>query len=59
LRIGAAAWTSSEPAGPITPTMLDVEANCCATVEAFDGSSCVSPCVSLIFSLCVLFHWLK
>jgi hypothetical protein len=58
-RIGATAITSSEPAGPMTPMILPFEANCCATVDAFAGSSCVSPWTSLIFSLLFLFQLLK
>ena len=50
LRIGAAACTSSLPAGPMTPTIEPFEANDCATVDAFAGSSCVSPWTSLIFT---------
>ena len=56
LRIGAAAETSWLPAGPITPTMLEFDANDCDTVEASDGVSCVSPWTMLIFTACVLFH---
>ena len=57
LRIGAAAVTSWLPAGPITPTMLEFDANDCATVEAIAGLSCVSPWTMLILIGCVLFHW--
>ena len=56
MRIGAAAETSWLPAGPITPTMLEFDANDCDTVEASDGVSCVSPWTMLIFTACVLFH---
>ena len=55
-RIGAAAVTSWLPAGPITPTMLEFDANDCDTVEAIAGSSCVSPWTMLILTACVLFH---
>ena len=58
LRIGTTAWTSSLPAGPMTPAIDPFEANDCATVDAFAGSSCVSPWT--IFSLMCflfLFHW--
>ena len=48
-KIGATASTSSLPAGPMMPTIDLFEANCCATVDAFDGSSWVSPCTSLSF----------
>ena len=51
------AVTSSLPAGPITPTMLEFDANDCATVEAIAGLSCVSPWTMLILSLWLLFHW--
>ena len=33
----------------MTPTIALFEANDCATVEAFAGSSCVSPCTSFSF----------
>src|SRR6516165_7017073 len=56
LRIGAAAETSWLPAGPITPMMLEFDANDCDTVEASEGVSWVSPWTMLIFSACVLFH---
>jgi len=56
VRIGVTAVTSCEPAGPMIPTIELFDANCCATVEAFDGSSCVSPCTIFSFGVCVLFH---
>src|ERR1022692_4867500 len=42
----------------MTPMIEELEANDCATVEAFDGSSCVSPCWSVILTLFFLlaFH---
>ena len=56
-RIGAAAETSWLPAGPITPRMLEFDANDCETVEASDGVSWVSPWTMLILTGWVLFHW--
>ncbi len=57
-RIGAVACTSSLPAGPMTPMIDLFDANDCATVDAFAGSSCVSPCTSLIFTRpFTRFHW--
>ena len=58
LRIGATAVTSWLPAGPMIPTMLEFEAIDCATTDAFAGSSCVSPCTIVSWSLCVLFQLL-
>ena len=49
--------TSWLPAGPITPTMLEFDANDCATVEAIAGFSCVSPWTMLSFTEWLLFHW--
>ena len=57
MRIGATAWTSWLPAGPDDADDRLFDANCCATVDAFAGSSCVSPWTILIFDVCVaLFH---
>jgi hypothetical protein len=42
-RMGATAVTSWLPAGPTTPTMLELDANDCATVDAIAGLSWVSP----------------
>ncbi len=46
---GPTAWTSWLPAGPTTPTIFEFEVNCCVTVVAIDGVSCVSPCTSVMF----------
>ena len=58
LRIGAVAVTSWLPAGPMRPTMLEFDAIDWATTEAFAGSSWVSPCTIVSWSLCVLFQLL-
>ena len=42
--------TSWLPAGPITPTMLEFDANDCDTVEAIAGLSWVSPWTMLILT---------
>src|SRR5580765_5030716 len=56
LKIGVTASTSWLPAGPTVARIFEFDANCCATVDAFDGSSCVSPWKMWTFNLFALFQ---
>ena len=45
---GPTASTSWLPAGPTTATTFEFEMNCCVTVVAWAGISCVSPWTSVM-----------